>query len=53
MKTEKEMWDFIHEPKVVKIVPIFDEHGKPIAIAEELDRILICWREDEDGENKK
>ena len=50
MKTEKEMWEYINEPKVEKIVPIFDETGKPITIGFLLDRIPVFMREN--GENK-
>ena len=53
MKTQKEMWKDINEPKVEKIIPIFDENGKLVTVVEQLDRIPIWWVEEmrENGEN--
>jgi len=45
MKTQKEMWKEINEPKVEEIIPLFDENGKPIAVAYLLDRIPVFMRE--------
>jgi len=49
MKSQREMWKEINEPKIEEIIPIFDENGKPITIGFLLDRIPVWWRED--GEN--
>jgi len=45
MKSEKKMWKEINEPKIEKTIPLFDENGKPIAVAYLLDRIPVFMRE--------
>jgi len=47
-KTQKEMWKFIHEPKIQECTPIFDENGKLITVGYLLDRIPVWWREKND-----
>ena len=39
MKTQKEMWKYINEPKVESTGFIFDENGKPILKYEIVDRV--------------
>jgi len=38
-KTQKEMWEYIHEPKVLSIGFIFDKNGQPILKYEIVDRV--------------
>ena len=46
MKSQKKMWEEINEPKTEKLIPIFDENGKLLCVAELLDRIPIWWIEE-------
>ena len=39
MKTQRQMWQDINEPKVEGLVARFDENGEPLFIAEIVDRI--------------
>ena len=33
------MWEYINEPKVEALMPIFDENGKPIVMSYIVDRV--------------
>jgi hypothetical protein len=39
MKTQKQMWKEINEPKVEGLIALFNENGEPWLIAEIVDRI--------------
>jgi len=38
-KTQKEMWDYINEPIVEALAPIFGENGEPIVMGYIVDRV--------------
>ena len=41
MKTQKQIWKDINEPKIEKIMVAFDENGEPWITILQLDRIPI------------
>jgi len=44
MKTQKQMWQEINEPKIEGLITLFDENGKPIFAGYIIDRVPLIRR---------
>ena len=45
MKTERQMWQDINEPKVEALIALFNENREPLFVAEIVDRVPRIKRE--------